>query len=224
MKQRYAVVVLFALIVLSGMVSLTSYKSTERRVTDDMRRALGLTLMEQQSNVISADTIRKFNSHLQMEALRGRAVLTVDMQKGFQPLPQCSVATVFALSEQRPALFLWTMAALWGMFCLWQRRHHAVMAGEYGGLSFSEANHRFYNKKGVEVKLTPMQQQLLEMFFNAPSHTLTKREICNALWPKKDDASETLYTLIRRIKPVVEKHSRLMIASNRGRSYELKVR
>ena len=74
------------------------------------------------------------------------------------------------------------------------------------------------------MKLTPMQQQLMEMFFRSPSHLLTKSEICEALWPKKDDASETLYTLIRRLKPVIEQHSKLKIEADRGRAYELKTR
>jgi len=69
-----------------------------------------------------------------------------------------------------------------------------------------------------------MQHQLMEMFFQSPSHSLTKKEICNALWPKKPDASETLYTLIKRLKPVVEQHSCLKIESDRSKAYSLKVR
>ena len=66
-----------------------------------------------------------------------------------------------------------------------------------------------------------MQYQLMEMFFKSPSHQLTKTEICDALWPKKPDASETLYTLIRRLKPVIEQNSTLKIESNRGKAYRL---
>ena len=66
-----------------------------------------------------------------------------------------------------------------------------------------------------------MQQQLMEMFFRSSSHVLTKAEICDALWPKKPDASETLYTLIRRLKPVIEQNSTLKIESNRGKAYRL---
>jgi DNA-binding response OmpR family regulator len=69
-----------------------------------------------------------------------------------------------------------------------------------------------------------MQHQLMEMFFLSPSHSLTKTEICDALWPKKPDASETLYTLIRRLKPVVEQHSNLKIESDRSKSYCLKTK
>ena len=84
MKQQYAVVVLFALIIASSMVSLTSYKTTEKLVTEDVNQALAKALDEQQSDVISADTIQVFNSHLQIEGLRGNAVLAVDTKKGFR--------------------------------------------------------------------------------------------------------------------------------------------
>ena len=183
MKQRYAVVVLFALIIASSMVSLKSYRATEELVTEDMNQALAKALDEQQSDVISADTIQVFNSHLQIEGLRGNAVLAVDTKKGFRPRPQVSTATILSLSDQR-----------------------------------------FVNAKGIEVKLTPMQQQLMEMLWQSPSHKLSKTEICDALWPKKPDASETLYTLIRRLKPIIEEHSDLKIESDRGKSYGLKIK
>ena len=64
----------------------------------------------------------------------------------------------------------------------------------------------------------------MEMFFRSESHLLTKADICDALWPKKDDANDTLYTLIRRLKPIIEEHSDLKIESDRGRSYELKIK
>lgn len=39
---------------------------------------------------------------------------------------------------------------------------------------------------------------------------------------KKPDASDTLYTLVRRIKPIIEQHGNLHIESDRGRAYVLK--
>ncbi len=79
MKQRYTVIVLFALILMSSLTSVDSYRSTSRMVSEDMDRALTLTMLEQQSDVISPDTIRKFNSHLQIAELRGKATLAVDV-------------------------------------------------------------------------------------------------------------------------------------------------
>ena len=83
MKQKHAVLVFLVLIAASGLTSFSSYSATERLVEDDMNQALALALDEQQSDVISADTIRVFNSHLQLEQLRGHAMLAVDTrQKG----------------------------------------------------------------------------------------------------------------------------------------------
>ena len=219
MKQRYAVVVLFVLIIASSMVSLTSYKTTEQLVTEDVNRALAMALDEQKSNVISADTIQVFNKHLQMEALRGQAVLAVDTQREFRPHPQVSTATILSLSDQRPAMVLWSMALLWGLFCMYRRSTSLKL---YGGLALQEGN--FVDAKGCIIKLTPMQQQLMEMLWQSPSHKLPKTEICDTLWPKKPDASETLYTLIRRLKPIIEEHSDLKIEVDRGKSYGLKIK
>ena len=221
MKQRYAVVVLFALIMASSLVSLTSYRATEQLVAEDMNQALSKALDEQKSDMISADTIQVFNSYLKFEALRGRAFLAIDTKKGFRPRPQVSTATILSLSDQRPSMILWSMVLLWSLFCLYQHRRLSAL-GLYGGLALQDG--RFVNAKGCEVKLTPMQQQLMEMLWQSPSHQLSKAEICDALWPKKPDASETLYTLIRRLKPIIEEHSDLKIESDRGKSYGLKVR
>ena len=112
----------------------------------------------------------------------------------------------------------------WAVFCFYfRKRLEPLLAGMtyYGGLRFSESENRFYAKDGHQVQLTPMQHQLMEMFFQSPSHSLTKTEICDALWPKKPDASETLYTLIRRLKPVIEQHSDLKIESDRSKAYQL---
>ena len=222
MKQRYAVVVLFVLIILSGMVSLKSYRVTEELVTEDLNQALEKALNQQQSDVISADTIKVFNSHLRIEALRGKATLAVDTRReGFCPHPQVSTATILSLSDQRPSMVLWSVALLWGLFCMYQHRR-TMTQGLYGGLALHDG--RFINASGSVLKLTPMQQQLMEMFWRSPSHQLSKTEICDTLWPKKPDASETLYTLIHRLKPIIEEYSDLKIKADRRNSYELTIR
>ena len=221
-QQQFAVIVLFALIIASSFTSLDSYRSTSRLVNEDMDRALALALEEQQSDVISQDTIQMFNSHLQIAELRGKATLAVDTRgRQFKAYAHCSEATIFGLSDQRPATILWVLTGFWAML-MWYRRPQA--ANTYGGLTYSEADCLFYAADGQQVQLTPMQHQLMEMFFHSPSHSLTKTEICNALWPKKPDASETLYTLIRRLKPIVEQHSNLRIESDRSKAYGLKVK
>jgi len=233
-QERFAVIVFFALIIASSLTSFGSYSSTSRLINEDMDRALALALEEQQSDVISQDTIRTFNNHLQIAELRGKATLAVDTRgQKFKAYAHCSEATIFSLSDQRPATILWVLAGFWAML-MWYR-HRQSIVGEpltvtianrnaFGGLSYLEEDGRFYAADGNLVQLTPMQHQLMEMFFQSPSHSLTKTEICNALWPKKPDASETLYTLIRRLKPVIEQHSDLKIESDRSKAYSLKVK
>ena len=234
MKQQHAVIVLFALILASSLTSLDSYRSTSQRVNEDMDRALAITMQEQQSDVISQDTIRTFNSHLQIAALRGKATIAVDGSPvNFKPYARCSEATIFSLSDQRPAALLWVLTALWAMFFFLSEKlrvksealftFHTSLT-PFGGLTYAEAEGRFYAADGNPVQLTPMQHQLMEMFFHSPTHSLSKSEICEALWPKKPDASDTLYTLIRRLKPVIEQHSNLKIESDRSKAYRLTIK
>ena len=233
-QERFAVIVLFALIIASSFTSLDSYISTSRMVNEDMDRALALALEEQQSDAISQDTIRTFNNHLQIAELRGKATLAVDTRgQKFKAYAHCSEATIFSLSDQRPATILWVLTGFWAIL-MWYRRRQSIVGepltvtianrNAFGGLTYLEEDGRFYAANGNLVQLTPMQHQLMEMFFQSPSHSLTKTEICNALWPKKPDASETLYTLIRRLKPVIEQHSDLKIESDRSKSYSLKIK
>lgn len=224
MKQKYALTILFALIIASGLTSIGCYQATERIVAEDMECALTKALAEQQSDAITPDTIRTFNSYLKMEQLRGHAVLAVaTRQDGLRCEAKCSAATIFSMSDQRPASVLWTVAILWAFYCFWRFRRKVPLM-TFGGLAYAEREGRFYNKLGKQVRLTPMQQQLMEMFFRSPGHQLSKTEICDALWPKKTDASETLYALISRLKPIVEQHSELKIESDRGRAYMLKMK
>ncbi|MBQ2215691.1 MAG: hypothetical protein II416_05375, partial [Prevotella sp.] len=84
MNQKYAVVVLFVLIIASSLTSIGSYRMTEQLVMMDMDRALEKTMAEQRRDVITADTIQVFNSYLKLEQLRGKAVLAIDTkQRGF---------------------------------------------------------------------------------------------------------------------------------------------
>ena len=92
-----------------------------------------------------------------------------------------------------------------------------------GNLSLSRRDDCFYNDRRERLHLTPMQYALMQMFYLSDAHRLTKPHICRALWPGKENADETLYTLIRRLKPIVEGHSNLHITTDRGRAYVLEV-
>lgn len=169
----------------------------------------------------------------------GRAGETLAL-KGYTRL---SAAAVFSMSDQRLPGGLMAAALLWAigsMLYLRKREKENPMlqpaegsvlsaeggtqsAQDFGGLTYSDADDRFYAADHTPIRFTPMQQQLMRLFWQAPSHSLTKEEICAVLWPKKDDANDTLYTLIRRLKPIVEEHTRLKIVADRGRNYSLEI-
>lgn len=71
------------------------------------------------------------------------------------------------------------------------------------------------------LSLTPMQEQLMQLFYASPSRTLTKEEICKILWPKKDNPEDGLYTFISRMKSSLASQSSLRIVNRRGREYVL---
>lgn len=174
--------------------------------------------------------------HLQLPQLREKAYIAYRVGKesgkwnvAFESRADCSMAMVWSLSDQRHSMWLTVVAALWLAFSfMWKRRMQTVCeydvcnnAKHFGGLAYDEAKQSFVGDNGTVVHLTPMQRQLMEMFFASPSHRLTKQEICDALWPRKEDASDTLYTMIRRLKQELGKSSSLHIESDRGRAYIL---
>ena len=238
MKQRYPLLVFLTLIISAIAVGLDSYESTERNIRQDMDQALAQTLKEERGDVITTDTIRTFNRHLQMEGLRGRAQLSlrcpVDNKDKVAPTLEayCPTTTVLQMSDQRPTIALASLAFVWAFGCGLRRRSatkdDSTALRTAGHTSFpfiySSTDDRFFTADGQEVRFTPMQHQLMVLFLLSPDCRLTKTDICDALWPKKEDASETLYTLIRRIKPTIEAHSRFTVESDRGRAYYLKDR
>ena len=227
MKHSHPFIVFLMLIVPSVVAGIRDYKVTEHAVEQDLQQALALTLQEKQRNVITADTIHTFNRHLKWDELRGVAVLSLSTRRGELELQaSCTTLDIWRLSDQRPSLALASMALLWAAGCGLRRRpvgSTEPSLSRLGGLTYHEAEGRFLNSHGAEVMFTPMQQQLMELFFHAPDYRLQKACICNALWPKKDDATETLYTLIRRLKTVLEAQCGLTITSDRSRCYRLTV-
>lgn len=152
-----------------------------------------------------------------------------DVSIAFRGNASCSFATVLGCSDQKmPAAFA-LMALAWGTLSLfYMRRQRGLEAANsdlrsLGNMSYDRAAKVFYGADNTRIRFTPMQFTLMEMFFNAEGNALSKAEICDALWPGKDDASETLYTLIRRLKIVVEQNTNLSIEVERGRAYRLKI-
>ena len=226
--------VIFVFIMLCALCSsISSYKSTVNGITRDVNNALKLTLAEMPTDVINADTIRCYRSHLTIAELKNTACIAMTSVRSAgrqetQMVAQanCDVMTILMLSDQRASVALLFAGILWMMCSLWYIRRFKpdmlAKALSYGGIVF--ANDKFITAKGEPIHFTPMQHSLMEMFMTTESHSLSKQEICDRLWPKKPDASDTLYTLIKRVKPILEANSNLKIESDRGKSYMLKIK
>ena len=225
---------IFLFVMLMAVVSaITSYKTTCTRISEDVNNALALTKYQMPCDVVSADTIRCYRNNITIAEVKETACLAMrTIRKGNRHETEliaeanCDFSTVLMLSDQRASASLMLVGLLWLIgSTIYIRRHKPeliVQGITYGGLIFS--NDRFSNATGERIHLTPMQHTLLEMFLKSDDHTLTKQEICDRLWPKKPDANDTLYTLIRRIKPIIEANSNLKIESDRGKSYSLEIR
>ena len=229
-------ILVFLLLCLTAMAtSCGSYRKAERNIENDLKQALAKTINEKGMETMRQDSIRAYRSiartegemmtiavgdetlrrHLRNPQLGEMAFITytVRCERGgwkvtFDTEAKCSTAMIWSLSDQRLSAWLTVMALLSLALSFRGRRQSQPITMD----SFS-ATH-----------LTPMQRQLMEMFVASGSHRLSKHEICDALWPKKDDASETLYALISRLKRELDKTSNYDIISDRGRAYILKRR
>lgn len=213
--------------------SLCSYHSASNRIENDVNNALELTLAELPINVVSTDTIRCYRNYLTIAELKDTACIAMrTVRRGEEQKTEivaeanCGFLTVFGLSDQRASGALMLIGILWMLGNLWYMRRFKtellVQGISYGGITY--VNEKFMTSKGEQIRLTPMQHTLLEMFMNSESHSLSKQDICDRLWPKKPDASDTLYTLIKRVKPIIEANSDLKIESDRGKSYSLEIK
>ncbi|MCR5394977.1 MAG: helix-turn-helix domain-containing protein [Bacteroidales bacterium] len=242
MLRSHAFIVLFLLLAPSIGFSFCSYQEEREYLLSDMNQALARTIEQQRSIEISPDTIQNYIGHLLIPELRERSYVYYAMEEGapydylcsdslvwtdgeercrFQSYATLSPLTILMLSDQRWSLFFLSLSVMWLLFAMryFGRRAEAV-ALSMGQVVLS-SDGRFHTRQGDALHLTPMQEQLLKMFFLADRHALSKQEICDALWPKKPDASDTLYTLIKRIKPVLEP-ANLHIDSERGKEYVLR--
>ena len=234
--NRFLPFLVTAMLALSSLwAGVESYSRAEARIAEDLTHALAQTAMERPADWLSTDTIRVFRSHLQTEQLRDRAYLAFSiLDERRQPLAgaiatdtlvvaeavraqgyaTCSPLTVLRMSDQRLAAVL-LLLTLMSLFYSLRRVRPIVAVCVSMTPPSSSSDDSFIGL------LTPMQARLVQLFMESPTRELTKQQICDALWPRKDNAAETLYTLIHRIKPILDAHTDLRIISNRGRSYRL---
>lgn len=239
MKNYHAILIFLGLLIPSIISSWHSYGQAKGQLLNDMDQALEKTLTQQTSIEITPDTIQNYLANLQIPELRDHSFVYYAMDSKpsaicgkrqlwsngqdeceYQSYASLSVFEILGLSDQRLPMSLFSLSLIWGLFSIfWVRRTPIVEVVSVGGISLIDD--RFYNRSRKQIHLTPMQDQLLKMFFASRNHKLSKQEICDVLWPKKPDASDTLYTLIKRLKPILEEQGNLHITSERGKEYTL---
>lgn len=227
------------------------YRNAAHCMRQDLDQALAYTIAYRGIEVMRQDSIRAYKAmsqnegsqltiiledkvlrgHLRQALVKDVAYIACEVREhegkydvNFRSEASCSASMLFSMSDQRLSLVLSMMMAmslLWSLYPL-RKGKGAKCNDSYGGLRYDSASDRFVTSRGSLLHLTPMQHTLMRMFFNSGTRTLSKQTICDTLWPKKPDASDTLYTLIRRLKPIIEEHSDLRIESDRGKSYVLR--
>ena len=230
MKQLPILIFLF-LLTTALCEGMHSYNQTEAYINNDVNNALTMTLKRLPCDVVTTDTIKCYRDFITIKEIRDTACIAMrtiskDGRQETELIADagCNFSTILCMSDQRASGATLFVALLWLIVSsVYVKRHRPELIVQgivYGGMIFDKKH--FHDMNGKQIHLTPMQHELMEMFFVSDDHTLSKQDICDHLWPKKPDASDTLYTLIKRLKPIVESHSNLKIESDRGKAYSLK--
>lgn len=127
-----------------------------------------------------------------------------------QGFADCSMASVFAVSDQSVPgiLFALSVLSMGSMLFLQRKTRQLLLTPAVPTLE--------------GIRLTPMQRQLTQMLLDAPGQKVDKATLCSVLWDNKSNAEESLYTLVRRTKTALSEAG-IEIICNRGESYELRV-
>ena len=225
MTRRYPLLMMLLFGILATWTSVQNYRIAQREICNELTEALLLTQAERPVDWLSTDTIRQFRSHIPTAELRDGATLSfyvgdanvrargvcsrelrISSSLRARGCLSYSAMQIWRFSDQRMAAFL----ALLTLLCMaWSLRQFRMPP-------LNSDQHR-------SLRLTPMQEQLVTLLMSAPERSMSKQDLCQALWPGKPDASETLYTLVRRTKQALEAEGRISIASERGRSYRIEV-
>lgn len=248
MKPITAISIFFCLVLPSLFLSYGNYSVTRERIIDDVNQALAKTIMKENHRSVTEDTLRIFRSNLKMEELKSVSYLSLctaepsktdfcsdtmcysvgNERVHIRAYPNCSRAAVFEMSEQTVPMVLFVASLLWGVFSLFYLNKKGSTLEiperqliEFGTLSFCSNTGVFYNAHKEVIYFTPMQQQLMTLLISDKHHRVSVDDICSTLWPGKDNAKETLYTLVRRLKPIVEKESDVRIVAEKGHFYSL---
>lgn len=250
MKPITAIIVFFSLMLPALFLGYNNYTEAKEEIIKDVNQALVKTVLHKTPDKITADTLNVFKSNLQIDQLKKTSYLslctdepskitfcsdtisykTENERLYIRAYPNCSKSTIFDISEQSIPGVLLTISFLWGILSMvYLNRKEKTMSlitatpqmETFGNLSFSVALGQFYNKQNKEIHFTPMQLSFMEMLMTSENKKVSVDEICDKLWPGKDNARESLYTLVRRLKPIVESNSNVKIVTDKNRHYEL---
>ncbi len=155
-------------------------------------------------NKIASDSIMLMPEH----AAEGLAIQV-------QGFADCSMASNLYASDQTLPGILFVLSILsMASMLIWKRKETETPDAEFIAISASPSLDG--------IKLTPMQRQLTRMLLEAPGMKVDKRSLCESLWGNKNNAEESLYTLVKRTKNALAK-ANMEIVCNRGDSYELRI-
>lgn len=181
---------------------------------------------DQTKNYLASDTVIWLSANLNLPESSQE-----DLGISFQGYVNYSVSDVLALTNKKAPLLLLLFAFLAGCLSWFLMRRKQVETPvqkenliAFGNLTFSCDKACFYKEDQEKLRLTPQQYKVMEMFYLTSSHILARTDICEALWPGKENADETLNTLIRRLRPLIEENSNLKITTDRGRAYQLEIK
>lgn len=180
---------------------------------------------DQTKNYLASDTIIWLSANLNLPESSQE-----DLGISFQGYVNYSTSDILALTDKKTPLLLLLLAFIAGClswFLIRRKQNEAPIQKEnliaFGNLTFSCDKACFYKEDLEKLRLTPQQYKIMEMFYLTSSHILARIDICEALWPGKENADETLNTLIRRLRPLIEGNSNLKITTDRGRAYQLEI-
>lgn len=253
MKPITAVLVFFSLMIPSLVISYGNYVTAKEYIIEDVNQALAQTILQKASAEITPDTIKIFKSKLKIDRLKETSYLsmctaepskvtfcsdTMSYKFGEERLhirayPNCSKAAVFGMSEQTTPGIMLIISLMWGMFSIiyFHKRNGIEIVPEsdtdkivVGNMKFSSIQSMFFNEKDEAIDFTPMQHAFMKLLITSEHKRMNIDEICGKLWPGKQNAKESLYTLVKRLKPVVENNSNIQIVSNKGGYYCLTIK
>ncbi|RKU69678.1 MULTISPECIES: helix-turn-helix domain-containing protein [Parabacteroides] len=202
------------------IVHVKNKKAIDKPVTD------ATPGKDQTKNYLASDTIIWLSANLNFPESS-----LEDLGISFQGYVNYSASDVLALTDKKAPLLLLLLALMAGClswFLMRRKQAETPVQKEnliaFGNLTFSCDKACFYKEDQEKLRLTPQQYKVMEMFYLTSSHILARTDICEALWPGKENADETLNTLIRRLRPLIEENSNLKITTDRGRAYQLEIK